>query len=361
MKDIKVFLQSPWKFADSSYYKYLVDYPASNVSYVNKKKKFGVLGSAKGFMFANYAKKFVRDFTNKLNLPIPNVHKTKTDKEYDLIHCAHCLSSNKTPWVADIESAWNFWISGRRTFLGKYFVNKILLSDNCKKIMPWTKHTENNILKEIKGIKDKVELLYPAVPQFNFKRKKHKPSIIFVSRYFWIKGGLVALEVLSKLKSKYDLDVTFISEVPKEIKDKYKGIKFLDLVPQSKLFDYYYPKSDIFFYPSYVDTFGFSLLEAMSFGLPVVTVDNPTRKEIVTNNKTGFVVNRPKNIDYYKIGKNENKLIKDLVKKTSLLVENTSLRNKMSRNSLNIVRNGRFSIKTRNKQIRRIYEEALRF
>ena len=55
-----------------------------------------------------------------------------------------------------------------------------------------------------------------------------------------------------------------------------------------------YEKTDIFVYPGYTDTFGFSILEAMSFGIPIVTLDGFARKEIVEDGKTGFLVNNIK-------------------------------------------------------------------
>jgi len=46
-------------------------------------------------------------------------------------------------------------------------------------------------------------------------------------------------------------------------------------------------------YPGYSDSFGFAFLEAMAFGLPIVTVDGFARREIVEDGKNGFVIERP--------------------------------------------------------------------
>jgi glycosyltransferase involved in cell wall biosynthesis len=59
-------------------------------------------------------------------------------------------------------------------------------------------------------------------------------------------------------------------------------MKLLPLMPQDKLFKEVFPKSDIFVYPGFSDTFGFALTEAISFGVPVVTVDGYSRREIIT-------------------------------------------------------------------------------
>ena len=55
-------------------------------------------------------------------------------------------------------------------------------------------------------------------------------------------------------------------------------------VVQPKELKKIYQKSDIFFYPSFIDTFGFSLLEAMSYGLSILKINTggtTSCKEIV--------------------------------------------------------------------------------
>ena len=289
MKSIKVHLQYPWKFPDSPYYKYLIDNPPEGIEYINAEKQKGVITNYKKFWFSNFLKRNIRRFTNFLKLSIPNANFTKTSQDYDLIHCCHCLSKNKNkPWIADIESEWQFYI-GNKTKKSKERVRKILLGENCKKIMPWTEKTKKEILKEFPEIKDKVKVVYPAIPLPNIKRKKYKNiNLLFVGRYFYEKGGLHGLEVIDKLTKKYNnVKGIIISEVPESVLKKYsqnRKIKFFGLMPQEKLFKIY-QESDIFVYPGYSDSFGFSMLETMSFGIPVITVEGFARKEIIDDGK----------------------------------------------------------------------------
>jgi len=370
MKEIKVYLQSPWKVADSPYYKYLLKDSLKNIKYLNAtEKKKGVITNKRKFLFAHELKRFVRVATTNVGLSLPNAPPLRTKEEFDLIHCAHCLSRGNKPWVADFESAYQLWISSKITKTGIERAKKILSQKNCKKILPWSEDTKKNLEKFFPNIKNKIELVYPAVPEQKFKKKKRKKlTIIYASRYFWIKGGLVALEVLSKLKKRYDIEIIFISDVPEKIKKRYKNIKITSFVTQKKFFEYL-NNSDIFFYPSLVDGFGFAILEAMSFGLPTIAVSTDCAKackEIVKNNKTGFVVDffAYKDNEIYKkcygIKLPEKKLIDELVEQTSLLIENKKLREKMSKNCLNEIKNGKFSIKERNKKLKRIYAEALK-
>ena len=103
MKEITVYLQYPWRFPDSPYYKYLIENPPRGVKFLNAAKQKGVITNKRKFWISNFLKRNIRRGLNKLNLAIPNAHLSPKG-DYDLIHCAHCLSKNEDkPWVADIE------------------------------------------------------------------------------------------------------------------------------------------------------------------------------------------------------------------------------------------------------------------
>lgn len=363
-KQIKVYLQYPWKFPDSPYYKSLVQNPSKGIIYQNIINQKGVITNKNFFWFSNFLKRNIRRFTRILNLSIPNAHLSPKG-DYDLIHCAHSLSKNTDkPWVADIEMISSFAISGWNTKRGQDKVRKILLEKNCKKILPWTSSIKEIVINFYPEIKNKLEVIYPAIPEIkNLKKPKNKNlKIIFVARYFDIKGGLIALEVLEQLRKKHNIEGIVISNVPEFLKKKYSKLKIYNLLPQKKVFEIL-KNSDLFLYPGSVDTFGFSLLEAMANGLPTITINTEgtkSRKEIIENNKTGLIFDVKEKLSFDKIEKNEEEVIKKLVENASKLIENKNLREKMSKNCIKTIKDGKFSVKVRNKKLKIIYEEALK-
>ena len=365
MKKIKVYLQYPWKFLDSPYYNNLIQDPPKGIEYLNIQKQKGVITSAKKFAYMNRLKKVIRATLSLVKMP--NITKTKKG-DYDLIHCAHCLSLNKLPRVVDLEHYWNFASSGKVAYSeeGKNRIKKLLKSEYCKKIIPWTEAAKKTIIDALndKEIEKKVEVIYPAIPFPSFrKRKKEKIILLFVGRYFYWKGGLHALDTFDKItKLHQNVECIFVSEVPHNILKKYsanKKIKFYGLMTQEKLFKLY-SESDLFVYPGYSDTVGFGILEAMSFGLPVISVDGFARKELIEDGKTGFIISNHEKINNEKIGEKEQEIIKRLIQKTSLLIENKNLREKMSKECIKSIKEGKFSIKERNKKLEKIYELALK-
>ena len=363
MKKIRIYLQRPWKFSDSPYYQYLRESPPHNVEYINA-DEFRLIQSKIKFKINNFLKQNIKK-TLRLFHGIPNAHYTKTNKQYDLIHCAHCLSLNNRPWVCDIEYAEQFFASNR--IRNKKYVLNILKKENCRRIIAWTKWSENSILKEFPEIKNKVEIVYPGIPKQKFKKdKKKRINLLFSSRRFYFKGGLHALEIINRLTKKYEnVYGIIVSDVPEEIIKKYSvnnKIKFLGFINKERLFKEVYPNSDIFVYPSYTDTFGFQLTEAMSFGIPVVCVGGHSRKEIIETGKTGYVVNERENLNVKSLENLEDykDIIKEMEKKVELLIKNRKLRERMSNNAIKEIKKGRFSIKERNKKLERIYSEAIK-
>lgn len=368
MKNIKVCLKYPWKSPDSSYYKNILDFPPKNVSYINytkKTHKMVVIGSGKKFESMRVLKNRIRKILRFFH--IPNLVFTN-GKNYDLIHCAHCLSLNRKPWVVDTEVYDRLAAAGGDVAdngIGKWIIKNRLESKYCKKIIAWSqdcKKTFENAFPNNLEILNKIEIIPFAIPQINIKKTTHKKlKILFVSRWFDAKGGRQTLEVFDRLsKIHNDAEFFFICPTPIKFKKKYsnnKKIKIMDLVPQEKLFKEIYPSSDIFFYPGFGDSYGFAVPEALTYGLPVITTNTFAKKELVSNGKTGFLINMPKSWKGYE-DMNED-FINNLVSSTSLLIKDKRLREKMGKNAIKEARD-KFSIEKRNEKLRAIYEGSLK-
>ncbi len=365
-KEIKVYLQYPWSFPDSSYYNSMLEYPPKNISYINaNKKKFSGINSSTKFKLMLRFKKTIRNCLKIVK--VPNITRTRKGN-YDLIHCAHCLSLNKKPWVVDIEHYWNFSSSSDVSYSssGKNIIKKLLKKDQCKSIMPWTESARKTMFDALKDktIENKTKIVTYAFPSPKIKKMKHDGIHLFFSgRYFLGKGGSQALKVIDYLTKKYDnVTGTFLSQTPKEFLKKYKEnkkIEFHGLMPLNKIMTEIYPKSDIFIYPGFSDSFGFVLVEALAFGLPVITVNGFARRDIIEDKKDGFVISRPKNLDYTALN-NDQGITQNMIKKTSNLIENASLRNKMSKYAIKMTTEGKFSLKVRHEKLKQIYEEAIK-
>ncbi|MBI4015354.1 MAG: glycosyltransferase family 4 protein [Candidatus Aenigmarchaeota archaeon] len=352
----------------------LIKYPPKGVEYVFPPyvvpSKNKIVNNIKRGLFRSYLR-----FTN-------NPHALKVNPMgAELIHgCSGILVKNDMPWVLDLEHAASFvgFQAGRLENVRKK-VEKYLAGKNCKKIMPWTEAGKMSILNglDCSGFKEKLEVVYPAIAPRNVaETKSDSVRFLFVSYGFYIKGGMEVLKAFETLSKKYDVELTMISDVPKDIVEKYSGkfkVKFPGLQPREKVLTEFFPNSDVFILPTYTDTFGMVFLEAMAAGKPCIGTDTFAVPEIIGN--CGFALPSSK---YSWYGKNylfsmdnwekfnrfvetteKPEIVSGIIEKAGLLIQDSKLRRKLGETGLKEVVNGKFSIKARNEQLLRIYREAV--
>lgn len=110
------------------------------------------------------------------------------------------------------------------------------------------------------------------------KNKNEKLKVLYVGRFMGWKGVHLSIEAINKINNEYNQQVEFTiigsgpfkSELKKQVKTS--QINFIDWVPQDQLYTYY-ESHDCFLFPSFHDSGGTVILEAFSYGLPVICLD----------------------------------------------------------------------------------------
>jgi len=122
-----------------------------------------------------------------------------------------------------------------------------------------------------------------------------------------------------------------------------KNVIFTGAVPHSKIPEYY-QAADIFVFSSQTETQGIVILEAIASGLPVVALKDEAFKEMVIENKNGFLIKKasPKNF----------------AKKVLEVLKNPSLYKKFSLNSQKAISS--FSEENQAKKLIKIYKSLLK-
>jgi len=308
--------------------------------------------------------------------------------DVNMIYSSGHVIFKNIPWVVDLEFVTH--LAGYSLNCFKYYKNWIkdaLESESCKRIMPWTDAGKKTILLSFDSeeVHNKVETVHLAVPPKKFAKNynKDKTKVLFVGsqnlpRDFDIKGGKEVLEAFNELNSQYkNLELTVRSYVPEKIKLKYskfKNIKIIDQIIPWSMLDEEFKTSDIFLYPSH-HTPGLAILDAMSYELPVITTDVWGNKEMVKNGKNGFLITKSERINYtvensipnWSSRKNlklikkstDPQVVKSLVDKTSILIEDQVLRRKMGEAGRNEIDFGEFSLKSRNKKLKKVFDEIV--
>ena len=371
---MKVFFHSNGALLDSPYFNYTWRYSPKGVIYVSNKtgisdvlidmklqRRFKMLVGI-GKLLLNFIGKSV---VNVSNLP-------EGIGKVDLVHSFNTIPMTTLPHIVEIEAYHSLFVGGSMDKCSVDRARQLLLKENCKKILFWTKNAYDNFhaLMPDNKLKEKSEILYPAVP-LNKQNKFHrKPTIGFIARDFFSKGGELVLPSMKdfvkskRAKAIIVTDVDLIREKSEETYRLYSPyIEFKKLMPRDKLYKTIFPKLDILFYPGFSDSYGFIFPEAASFGIPVVTIDGVARKELIHSSQGGYVISKRLHNNGFPIGiddKEKEHILFDLNFALTNLVCDPKLRKEMSNYNYNMAQNGIFSIEKRNNELLKIYKKAIK-
>ena len=161
------------------------------------------------------------------------------------------------------------------------------------------------------------------------KTKNDVPQILFLSNLIKSKGVFILLEALKLLKKK---GVQFYCNLVggegditnQNLLDKINKLDLADAIKyHGKKYDvnkfHLFNQADIFVFPTFYhnETFGLVNLEAMMFGLPIISTNEGGIPDIVKHNETGFIIEK------------ENPM--QLAEKLEVLINNPKLGKKLGK------------------------------
>lgn len=319
-------------------------------------------------------------------LRVPKVRLIRTPQGVDLIHSGQYPLLNRTPWVVDFEQAVAFvWFS--RTVLDssitKRFFEHLFSGPSCRALIGWTSAAKQSLLNafDCSRFKDKIHAVpFTIIPQPHVDRTKRKGTIemLFCSGNFYCKGGLGAVRAAAVLIKNYDVHLTVVSQTPQEVLKEYSDnprITFLERANTAQRYELM-QKADIFLHPGHSETYGFVMLEAFSFGLPVITTDGFSGPEIVGDGVRGYAIKNylswfdekllpwvktpeEKKFFFEALQDSPQDYINRLARATARLIEQKELRLQMGQNAYESITKGVFSPAYRKKRFGQIYKAAL--
>jgi glycosyltransferase involved in cell wall biosynthesis len=128
-----------------------------------------------------------------------------------------------------------------------------------------------------------------------------KPVVLYTGRIEMNKGSLELLRSVDRVASRFpDVEYVIAGARHNSIDDQmlnsalgvngtHKHVRMLGHVPWQQLADLY-RRASVFVMPSFYETFGISVIEAMAFGLPVVATKTGGLPEVVEDGITGILV-----------------------------------------------------------------------
>lgn len=325
--------------------------------------------------------------------------------EADCFFTINIVPLTLKPNIIGVETLFHF--TSRIDSAWKPLFAKVLLNSfrKCKKIVAISNASKMGIINYTRLLKPsmltdverKIEVVYPAVDTTyadrakNFKNVSSRIRILHVNTRPLTRGLLEVLKAATVLGGKYDIELMlkltprFVTNDTLKALNKYLGkLKSLGIavklkignIKRDELFKNFYAQADIFVLPTWMDSFGFVYLEAMSMGLPCIGTDIYAVPEIIRDGFNGFIIHLPvkpySNIQHLKYlttsrsitmhlnsrEKFSDKIALDLVNKLVKLIEDSKERSRMGKNSYILTHSGPFSIKSQQAKLKKIYEEV---
>lgn len=163
----------------------------------------------------------------------------------------------------------------------------------ARQLLPWSAMARDSLIADYELPRDKIRVLPPSLDTAIYQRvaappkPKPKREILFVGGDFQRKGGPALLEAHQQgLAETFDLHIVTESDVPSR-----PGVFVHHNVRAgADAWRERWQKADVFVFPSGLETFGIVLLEAMAFGVPVVSSRAGAAEDILENGGNGLLL-----------------------------------------------------------------------
>ena len=273
------------------------------------------------------------------------INKIVKEKKINLIHSHHRWSSFISFFICSI-----YGIPLLTTYHGIHS-KKRKLSIFGDAVISVSEDSKNHLISYFKIDKDKIRVIYNGInlPQ-QCADITNKCNILSVARLSKEKDHKTLFIAFKKLKQKYPklrLTLAGDGELKNELinfskkLDIYDNIKFLGKIEN---IEDIYQKGGIFVLSSTTEGFPIALLEAMSYGLPVVTTNVGGINKIVQNNINGYIVEKENPEEIYIA--------------VSKLIDNENCSTMFRENGINTI-NQNFSIDKMAQDTIKLYKEIL--
>lgn len=241
-------------------------------------------------------------------LPIPNI-RLRFEQQGDLLFTYGCLLITNKPYVVWLENGaatHGYDPLILRNPFAKFFLIPFVLDPHLKHLVFMSEAAQKSFFSTLgltsgwlkKKLADKSVQLYPRFPEPVKRTIKHFDgmlSCLFTGVYY-MKGGRETLQAFQEIRREHqNISLTVLTPLhllhtkDRRLLEETEGVTLIDATLQRSEMEALYEKHQIFLFPSFKDTFGLVLIEALSFGMPIIATDQYAVTEMVQHKYNGFV------------------------------------------------------------------------
>lgn len=280
-------------------------------------------------------------------------------------------------WVADMESVKVFFKSYESMYESDAVAaaQRRLENGECRYILPLTNAARKSLERFLR-IKSGVKVIHPTFySSLNTGAALVRDTVVFVGGSstdlsFEAKGGMEVSEAWLKLHRSFpNYRMIMCSNPPPDLVKKLSeaGV-VVRSAPRNFLLGEIYPRSRVIVLPSMMDTVGYSVLEAMNYGVVPIVSDHFAMPELVGD--AGIIIKTPTKLwlddgspnlqfrNQLRTGPFEE-LVDKLADQLTRLLSDDDYWMMLSDKALKRMRSAPFHIDYRNESLKQVYQEAL--
>jgi glycosyltransferase involved in cell wall biosynthesis len=310
-----------------------------------------------------------------------------------LIHSTELLLRDAPrPYVADFEHVECFvlyqHVALRRGAGGRLVA--ALSDERCRAILAWTDWAREGALRALGTdapafVRDKVVTVLPSIrPLADAPRTRTSGGgplrVLFIGTKFYEKGAVEAIRAVQRARATHDVVLDLVSYVPDEWRARLEGEPGITLHRPGghDFIRGLYGTGDVLLFPSHMDTFGYVVLEANAYGLPVLGPAHQAIPELIADGETGLLfgsenplygedglgrfphVLPPPKSYMNALREPSDAYVDTIAAQLCRLAEDADLHGRLAAGALKRVRSGPFSVARRQERLAEVYGAALR-
>ena len=264
-----------------------------------------------------------RDFVplNKVSQQIDGftIYWSNPLKRHDLIHAFNRVPISLTPYIIGFESHLPRAFGREDKPLFRR-MSESLAGDRCRKIIAISETAKRHFLKQhqdsphLDVLTEKLVVRYPSMPipdmKFNVPYEAgHLIRLLFVGNHYLRKGGHVGVKIAQLAKARGvpvqvdiisgmeigsaswvdPVDPDYLNSVRQELETT-DGVVFHQRQPSHRVLELM-SQAHFSILPTFSDSFGFSVIESMVNGTPVVLTNQGVFPEFITDGTNGIMIN----------------------------------------------------------------------
>ena len=238
------------------------------------------------------------------------------EKEPGILFTYGCMLLTNKPYCVYVENGlaiYNYDLQIAKNPIARMAFSFLVQLPQCEKLFFMSDAARKSFFATIpyskrvrEIVQKKSQVLYPLIERKPASVKKFADELrlLFVGQYY-MKGGVELTKAFARIREKYPfVSLTIVTplqtlrEEDKAWVESIPGLSLLDAAFSFTEMQAMYAEYDIFLLPTYRDSFGLVLIEALAWGMPIICTDQYATAEMVVPNENGFVISEQPLRDY---------------------------------------------------------------